>query len=153
DVPATGDFRLLDDHTVLFQPTCPTKDDLSDAGLQPGGVSYVLRIEGLNTSANTVRSTDGVPLGAQQVRTFSTPASTQSLIAFQDTAEGPPEPVVRDQGSAEVDASYVEIGGDPDQRVYFEHDPDRNLVLSVPGFETPLNLYSDAASAVAVVIA
>src|SRR5262249_23945966 len=73
-------------------------------------------------------------------------------IAFQDTQAGPPLPVVRNQGSGDVDASYIEIGGDPQQRVYFEHDPSHDLVLSVPGFEAPLNLYSDVASAVAVVI-
>src|SRR6185436_15188811 len=39
-VPATGTFSLRDPRTIAFQPTCPTLDDLSDAGLIPGGVPY-----------------------------------------------------------------------------------------------------------------
>jgi len=152
DVPATGVFRLRDDRTVVFQPNCPTLDDFSDAGLQPGGVTYILTIPGQNSSANVLRSTSGVPLGLQQTRTFSTPASSQPSIAFQDTRQGPPVPIVRAEGSTDVRATYLELGGDPDQRVYFELDPNQQLVLSQPGFELPLNLYSDVAARVAVVI-
>src|SRR5688572_18284987 len=74
-VPATGVFRLEDPRTVSFQPSCPTLDDYSDAGLAPGGVSYVLRVPGKRESANTVRSSAGRPLGTQLTRTFATPAS------------------------------------------------------------------------------
>ena len=153
DVPATGVFKLRGALTVVFQPNCPTRDDLSDAGLQPGGVTYVLRVHGIDSSANTVRSVDGVPVGVQQVRTFVTPASNQASVAFQDTRSGPPDVLVRDQGSTDQNATYLEIGGDPDQRVYFEYDALGDLVLSIPGFEVPLNLYSDPASRVAVLIA
>jgi hypothetical protein len=153
DVPATGTFSLRDPFTVVFQPTCPTRDDLSDAGLAPGGVTYVLRIAGVNTSSNTLRSVSGVPLGLQQIRTFTTPASTQISVAFQDTEGGPPEPVLRDEDSVESDATYMEIGGDPDERIYFEKASNGDVVLSDPSFEVPLNLYSDASTQVAVVIA
>jgi len=34
--------RLRDPQTVVFQPNCPTLDDFSDAGLLPGGVTYVI---------------------------------------------------------------------------------------------------------------
>ena len=153
DVPATGTFSLRDPHTVVFQPNCPTLDDLSDAGLQPNGVNYVLRVAGRNSSSNTLVSVNGVPLGLQQVRHFSTPASTQISVAFQDTTPGPPAPVLREQGSTELSATYMEIGGDPDARVYFELDANHQLVLSDPSFEVPLNLYSDPSTHVAVVIA
>ncbi len=153
DVPATGTFSLRDPYTVVFQPSCPTRDDLSDAGLQPNGVSYVLRVAGLDSSANTVRALDGAALGHQQVRTFSTPASTQVSVAFQDTAPGPPVPVVRAQGSTDSAATYLEVGHDPDRRVYFEQDATQLLVLSDPTFEAPLNLYSDELTRVAVVLA
>jgi hypothetical protein len=152
DVPATGAFSLRDAETVVFQPTCPTRDDLSDAGLQPGE-TYVLRMPGLNTSSNTLRSVAGVPLGVQQTRTFSTPQSSLASIIFRDTRSGAPKPLVRDQGTVDPNGTYVELGGDPDQRIYFEFDPNHQLVLSEPGFEMPLNLYSDQASRLAVHIA
>jgi len=152
DVPATGVFTLRDPVTVVFQPTCPTLDDYSDAGLQPGGVTYTLRVAGKNSSQNTVRSVNGVPVGVQQTRTFSTPASTLASLAFRDTTQGPPVPIVRAQGSVDPNATYIEVGGDPDNRVYFESVGGPTPVLSIPGFEVPLNLYSDLASRVAVMI-
>ena len=153
DVPATGTFSLRDPQTVVFQPNCPTRDDLSDAGLLPNGVTYVLRVAGRNTSSNTLRSLAGVPLGLQQIRTFTTPPSTQTSVAFQDPIPGPPVPVQRSQGSGDLAATYMEVGGDPDQRVYFELDANLQLVLSDPLFEAPLNLYSDQSTRVAVVVA
>jgi hypothetical protein len=153
DVPAIGVFRLRDPFTVVFQPNCPTLDDFSDAGLQPGGVTYVLRVPGQNSSPNTLRSVTGVPLGIQQTRTFSTPASDLASIVFQDTRLGPPDPILRDQGSTQAGATYVEIGGDPTDRVYFEHDANQALVLSDPNFQSPLNLYSDGGARIAALIA
>src|SRR5262245_37652549 len=93
DVPATGVFRLRDAFTVVFQPTCPTREDFSDAGLRPGE-SYLLRMPGQNTSANVLRSVNGIALGVQQQRGFSTPVSTQSAIVFQDLRPGAPRPIV-----------------------------------------------------------
>ncbi len=153
DVPATGTFSLRDPRTVVFQPSCPTRDDLSDAGFLPNGVTYVLRVAGVNSSSNTLRSVAGVPLGLQQVRTFSTPASTQASVAFRDTTPGPPVPVLRAQGSGETAATYLEVGDDPNRRIYFELDANQQLVLSEPSFEVPLNLYSDVPTHVAVLLA
>jgi hypothetical protein len=152
-VPAVGVFRLRDESTVVFQPACPTLADLSDAGLTPGGVSYTVRVVGIDTSPNTVRSMRGVSLGVQVTRTFSTPLSSQPFVAFQDVVSGPPRPVVREPGSSETEASYLELGGDPDQRVYFEREPGHELTLSIPGFRSPLNLYSDPAARIAILIA
>lgn len=148
--PAAGSFVLRDPSTVVFQPSCPTRADLSDAGLKPGGVTYVLRIPGLDMSSNTLRSSSGVALKDTQVRTFRTPASNSPSIVFQDTKSGPPVPVLREQGSSEPDATYLEIGGDSAARVYFELDAQQQLVLSEPGFAAPLNLYSDPAARVAL---
>lgn len=60
--------------------------------------------------------------------------------------------MVRQQGSVNENATYLEIGGDPDNRVYFERDGAQDIVLSVPGFLAPLNLYSEGASRIAFVI-
>jgi len=152
DVPATGVFKLRDAHTVVFQPTCPTLEDFSDAGLQPGGIAYTLRIPGSDTSENTLRSRDGVQLGVGQVRTFSTPASTVASVAFQDTTEGPPVAVRRAVGGSVANVTYLEVGSTATTRVYFEEDENGDLVLSDPDFQVPLNLYSDPESRVAVVI-
>ncbi|MSR61780.1 MAG: hypothetical protein EXS08_04970 [Planctomycetes bacterium] len=121
--------------------------------MQAGGIAYVIRVPGQSSGAfNTVRSSSGSLLQVTQVRNFSTPISTTAAQAFLDTEQGPPVPVVRAEGSSDPNATFLEIGGDPQNRVYFERDPAQNLVLSVPGFEAPLNLYSDPASSVAVII-
>jgi len=152
DVPATGVFKLRDARTIVFQPTCPTRGDFSDAGLQAGGVIYTLRIPGRDSSGNTLRSKNGVQLGVGQVRNFSTPASSVASVAFQDTTQGPPQAVRRSVGGTETNVTHLEIGGDSSSRVYFEEDGSGDLVLSEPGFKVPLNLYSDPESRVAVVI-
>jgi len=152
--PATGTFFLRNASEVVFQPNCPTLDDLSDTGLTPGSVGYQIRVLGKSSGAsNTVRSSSNQALEVTQVRNFTTPPSSDPGVAFIDTETGPPVPIVRSQGSSIEDATYLEVGGDPDNRVYFERDVNQDLVLSVPGFESPLNLYSDPTSRVAVVIA
>ena len=154
--PASGSFYRRHPSTLVFQPTCPTRDDFSDAGLQPGGVSYLIRVVGSDVGANTVRSLDGDSLGHTQVRHFSTPASFHPSVVFFDPVPGPPRPVLRQQlirHSTDDDATHLEVGGDPSKRVYFELDADMELVLSVPGFVAPLNLHGDPSSRVAVVIA
>ena len=162
--PATGSFRFdtvdldgdgteetIDQRTIVFQPNCPVEEDLSDSGLQTGGVDYTLTVVGRSGGAsNTIRSQGGASLETTQIREFSTPASIDD--AFLDSAIGPPDPVIRDQGSDDQDATYLEIGGDPDNRVYFEIDPAQNHVLSDPTFEAPLNLFSDESTHVALVI-
>jgi hypothetical protein len=163
NVPATGSFRLADPFTLVFQPTCPTREDLSDAGLQPGEV-YFLRMPGRDTAANVLRSVGGVPLGVQQQRTFSTPVSTQPSVVFRDVRLGPPAPVERDHDSEEPNTTHLELAGDPSRRVYFERDengdpsldpdfgdPDAEAEFLARG--APLNLYSDPSSRVAVLVA
>lgn len=149
NVPATGVFSIRDANTVVFQPTCPKRDDLSDAGLQPGSVTYVLRVLGANSSPNTVRSMDGAPLGVQQTRTFTTPSAGS---AFQDSRSGAPIAIVRGVNSSETNASYLEIGGDPNHRVWFERNSPQQPGLPTGGFRLPLNLYSDLSARVAVLI-
>jgi len=160
-VPATGVFRQRDANTVVFQPNCPTRQDLSDAGLQPGAVTYNLSVKGRDTSGQTIRSAAGGALGVTQRRRFSTPASSQASLAFLDVRpDGPPEPVLRsdEPDDDEQVGTYLEIGGDPDDRVYFERDPvTQELVLTIdgvvdPDFAVPLNLYSEPSSSVVVVI-
>ncbi len=149
--PAVGVFELRDSLTVVFRPNCPTREDLADTGLEAGGVAYTLRVPGRDSGAvNTVRSKSGGVVETTQVRNFQT---ADFGDAFLDFELGPPVPVVREQGSLEPNATYLELGGDPDKRVYFERAPNREIVLSVPGFEAPLSLYGDASSRVAVVIA
>jgi len=167
DVPAIGVFRPGapgdpdGPRKVIFQPNCPTLDDFSDAGLQPG-LTYVLRVPGQNSSPNTLRSITGVPLGIQQTRTFSTPASNQASIVFQDTQGGPPEALVRPKSSSNPNTTHLEIGGDADKRVYFEKDGQETVLCDpddidedtrTDAFASPLNLYSDPISRIAFVIA
>jgi hypothetical protein len=151
-IPGVGTFRLQAPETLVWQPNCPTRDDLSDAGLLPGGVGYQLEIKGRDSSGIAVKSQSGISLRTTQRRTFVTPASSLASAAFTDTRpEGPPVPVVRDLGSLRSEATYLQIGQDPDSRVYFERDG-TDIVLSVPGFELPLNLYSDPDSTVVVFV-
>ncbi len=157
--PATGSFFLRGPLTVVFQPTCPLLEDLSDSGLQPGGIAYVITVVGESSGAgNTVRSTSGEPMQVTQVRNFTTPPSTDPATAFLDTELGPPVPVNRGVASTIAGATYLELGGDPTQRVYFELDAQQNVVFdedqAPAGFsgEIPLNLYSEPASEIAVVI-
>jgi hypothetical protein len=151
--PATGTFTLRGTDQVVFQPNCPRRDDLSDTGLAAGGVPYVIRVVGRSSgAANTVRAASGEVLQVTQTRNFTTPVVVAPFDAFLDTQQGPPVPVVRAQGSSTLNASYIEVGGDPDDRVYFELDASQAIVLSPPGFELPLNLYSDPASRFAVIV-
>ena len=86
--PATGTFFLRGTKQIVFQPNCPTLSDLSDTGLQAGGIAYVIRVPGQSSGAfNTVRSSSGSTLQVTQVRNFSTPTSTAPAQAFLDTQQ------------------------------------------------------------------
>ena len=159
DLDGDGSLESVDPRVVVFQPTCPTLADLSDAGLQPGGVSYRLTVLGeSSTFGNTVQSTRGEPLRNTQTRTFTTPASSQPQAAFIDTVNGPPTPVIRLAGASDQAATYLELGADDGNRVYFELDLDNQTIDTNPssegelGFRLPLNLFSDSTTSVAVVI-
>jgi hypothetical protein len=172
--PATGSFFLRAPNQVVFQPNCPTLENLADTGLQAGGVPYLIRVLGRSSgAANTVRSAAGASLEVTQVRDFTTDEEEQ---AFLDTDQGPPIPVLRDGPTSTSPGTYIEIGGDPDNRVYFlpddavpplgdqdgdgidddldgdGKDDDDEPELSDQNFRIPLNHYSDPTTKVAVVI-
>lgn len=152
--PSAGEFFLESPQVVVFQPRCPTLEDLSDAGLQPGGVMYELNVLGIDDQAPiTVKSTSGASLASGDTRTFSTPTSTLPLDLFFDPKVGPPSPVVRsaDPSDNKTDACYVEIGGDPNNRIYFRLDAQGNGKLD-PFEQLPLNLLSDTATQVVLVL-
>ena len=148
--PAVGDFSMdpNDSRTVLFQPVCPTSGDFSDAGFRPGGVSYQVNVADQNGGATTVRSVSGRSLSGGSTRTFTTPDSSALDVLFLDTIPGPPSPLLRPTVS---EGSYVEIGGDPDNRQYFEVGSGGGGSLP-GGFRVPNNFYSDQNTRIVVVI-
>jgi hypothetical protein len=149
-LPVTGEFTLDAPTVVTFQPTCPKKSDLSDAGFQPGGVSYTIRVLGEDSGASlTVKSSSGSSLVNSQTRSFVTPNSLQPAQIFIDGVIGPPTPIVHTTTSLDSDpGTYLELGGDPDNRIYFEFNA-LTQSFTTPG-NVPLNLYSDSATQVAV---
>ena len=153
DADQDGVVETVDPRVVVFQPTCPTLDDLSDAGLQPGGVDYVLSVPGRTSGGvNTVHSATGKELRDSQTRFFTTPSSNDPRDVYLDPLLGAPDPVVRAVGSVEENASHIEYGV-AGGRVYFEFDAaSQTHVLSEAGFEAPLNLYRDPATRVAVML-
>ncbi len=150
--PSAGEFYLSAPNVVVFQPRCPMLDDLSDAGLEPGGVTYELNILGVDkTSSLTVVSVAGVSLATGDSRRFVTPISTLPQDLFFDPQPLWPVPVVRSVGSTDPNATYLEIGDDPSNRVYFERDLLGAITLNPPG-ALPLNLLSDPGSHVALML-
>ncbi|MEZ5974066.1 MAG: hypothetical protein R3E96_04235 [Planctomycetota bacterium] len=129
-VSATGVFlQPLDNsgnvrtNVVRFQPNCPTEDDFSDSGLAVNA-SYQLRLPGTEGSGNviTLRSMNNEPLAQGHVVNFTTPDSNLPAVLFLDTVPGPPAVRVRGLagiGAAETEATYLEVGGDTNNRVYF----------------------------------
>jgi hypothetical protein len=154
DMDGDGFEESIDLRTIVFQPTCPTLADFSDSGLAPGGVAYVLTVVGKSSgTSNTVRSVAGAVLETAQSRSFTTPTSTDPTDVFLDLVGGPPTPIVRELGSTQTMATRIETGDGLGETVYFEFDPaSQTYSTDPPGFEVPLNLYSDSASHVAVLI-
>ena len=154
--PASGEFFMENPFTVGFQPRCPTSDDFSDAGLLPGGIAYTIRIPGTTSGGGlTVRSVNGARLTESQTVDFVTPNSTEPSVLFLDTEIGPPSPIIQDPAEPNLAATYLEIGDDPANRVYFEPrtPPDSTLGAKVvDGFTAGLNLYSDVSSHLAVLL-
>jgi hypothetical protein len=145
--PATGSFTLVDERTVAFRPACPTKADFSDAGFLPGGVTYEVVIRGAG-SGSSVQSTTGEPLGVEQTMHLITPASTLPTVLFIDGGLGPPRALI-----GQPAGSYVEKGSDSSDREYFANPSDPVSGASTPPtFQSPLNLYSDPESQIAIVI-
>lgn len=152
-VPVIGTFELLDARTVRFQPRCPTLPDFSDAGFQVGGRLYEIIVIGTNSSTGIpVRSSGGSVLSKSENRRFLTPTSTAPGDLFFDTQTGPPTPVIRALGSTEEEATHLQIGGDPSNRIYFERDPSSGAISLEGGGRIPLNLFSDNSSQVAMML-
>ena len=161
--PAAGEFYIdpLDPKTVVFQPLCPTHDDLSDAGLKAGTdpnnndlpYAYELNIIGVDENSGLpIKSTSGEALALSDSRTFTTPTSLNSLDLYLDTKVGPPIPrVIGDQPDTDTtNGTYVEVGGTSGTRHYFQRVG--GALTLVPPLALPLNKLSDAGSQVALVI-
>ncbi|MCY2960319.1 MAG: hypothetical protein NTY35_09155 [Planctomycetota bacterium] len=158
--PAAGSFSLLDAYTVSFQPTCPTQDNFTDAGLQPGGLRYIVDLVASSTGGATVRSTSGNSLAVGLTTEIVTPNSTDLAVLFDDVQTGPPSPLIWD-GTGSLPQSgvtYIEEGGSPDSRFVFKRREDGSAnnalgaEVAVVDYTAPLNLYSVTASSVAVVV-
>ena len=138
-----------DPRRIYWQPVCPTEPDYSDAGLLPD-TEYRVFARGANTSPVTITTPDGRQLSVGQTVNFQTSIAGNLSDLFFDPQEGPPIPLVRAAGETGV-GTYVEFGGDPTARTYFEYNAEGDGVL--PGGDlVPLNLYSDTGSQVAMVI-
>jgi hypothetical protein len=146
-----GEFYLdqSNPNKVYWQPVCPTEADYSDAGLLPS-TEYRIFIRGANTSPLTLTGTSGEQLGEGRTVNFMTKNAGELSELFFDGVPGPPVPLVRAAGSNEI-GSYVEFGGDPQARTYFEYNDNGEGVLA-GGALVPLNLYSETSSQVVMVI-
>jgi len=162
-VPANGTFAALaidangdgvpegtDERVVVFYPTCPLSEDLSDAGLTPGA-RYLVTLAGTDTTqdpAALLRSVTGNTLARTVVLAFETIAEPTDTV--HDEKPGAPIPLVRAVDASGGLGSYLEIGEDPGNRVFFEGDSSSGRTPS--GFSAPLNLLGDPATHVAVVV-
>jgi hypothetical protein len=152
--PSAGEFFMESPKVVVFQPRCPTLPDFSDAGLLPGGQLYEMNVLGIDKQAPlTVKSTSGTSLSVGDTRQFVTPDSTLLLDLFFDAKVGPPVPVVRSNSVTDmtVDACYIELGDDPNNRVYFRIDATGKGFLD-PLQSLPLNRLSEVDESVALVL-
>ncbi len=174
--PAAGEFYFEDDRrTIVFQPLCPTRDDLSDAGLRAGTnpanndlpYAYELSIVGADeNSALPLRSASGEVLALSQSRTFQTPTSLNPLNLYLDAQIGPPTPLIlgetlpqRVQGILANDPTitqeqtycYLEVGGPTGTRHFFRRLGNGSVEL-VPPITLPLNKLSDAGTRVELVL-
>ncbi|MFT5057353.1 MAG: hypothetical protein ACI89E_000117 [Planctomycetota bacterium] len=132
---------------IRFQPTCPTEDDFSDAGLKIN-TNYSLRVAGVNDIQGgiTLQSTAGDYLALGAVVNFVTPNSTLPETLFLDTVPGPPSVRVRGLGSVPVDsmdATFLQVGGDAPR--YFGTN-------GLGAYDIPLNLYSDPRTRIALML-
>ncbi|MBL8802940.1 MAG: hypothetical protein JNN27_13135, partial [Planctomycetes bacterium] len=168
--PAAGEFFLENDNrTIVFQPLCPTLDDLSDAGLASGtnpnngGAPYEYEVNVIGVDENSqlpIRSVEGEGLVLSQTRTFKTPVVTTPLDLYIDTQVGPPKPLIlgeplppRVQTIVDADPSitqdaiycFLEVGGPQGTRHFFQRELNGSVSL-VPPVTLPLNQFSDASS-------
>jgi hypothetical protein len=89
--PITGTFEIeagSGGRSILFRPTCPTNDLLTDGAFQPGGFEYEVVLPTQAQSPTVLRDTEGRSLNTGLRRTFVTPALSQPQ--FLDFVIGPP---------------------------------------------------------------
>ncbi|MFT4542498.1 MAG: hypothetical protein ACI841_000785 [Planctomycetota bacterium] len=163
--PVTGSFSLLADaRTVRFAGSCPTSAGAADAGFSVGS-EFLLNIVGSAAGAGSLRSTAGDELDESRSVRFSTPAAGDESALFLDLVPGPPRVRVRGRDGIDSDdpvATYLELGGDDSQRVYFAWDAvaaearlHASELLPQGGSEqssVPLNLYSLLDTRIAIVV-
>ncbi|MEM8712476.1 MAG: hypothetical protein AAGG01_16100, partial [Planctomycetota bacterium] len=119
--PITGE---VDSTRIRFQPACPLMDG-DTAGLQPGGVRYLLRIGGADGVGPSLRALDGTPLEATVEIGFVTPIGTNPATLFHDARPGPPGLVFRGQlgvSTSSLEATRFQIGGDQPVNVQMQLD-------------------------------
>lgn len=151
-LPAIGEFTLIDENTVQFQPACPTLDDLSNSGFL-SGVEYTLNIPSQSTNGIAIGAMgDGNGLSQSFTVPFRTSDSQNLSELFLDTVVDPPAPVVRLAGSTAASALRLEIAGDSTSPVFLERTLFSGTGVPPMGFLTPLNLYSAPESRVDVVL-
>lgn len=144
----------VDRSVVVFQPACPTLPDSSGGGLEPGGQRYTLQIQ----AGTGIQSALGAaPLAAGLTVPFVSAKGSALSELYFDMLPG--APAVRLRGGAGVPtdamaATYLEVGGDPQNRVYFEFDgAGENARGALPaGYTAPLHLYSAPESRIAVML-
>lgn len=163
--PALGEFRVKNDEfgepipeVIVFQPRCPVESDLSDAGLEPGSVTYQLAVVGADVNAGiAVRSVGGTVLSQSQQRVFQTPAGTDPASIFFDVVpNGSATPLVQNgAGTAAVSSRVVFSEEDPESGELVENEFDfliglDGMPVEVPG--VPINLYSGDGQDVSVLL-
>ncbi len=163
--PALGEFRVQTDEfgelipeVIVFQPRCPVEPDLSDAGLEPGSVTYQLSVVGADASAGiAIRSVSGEVLSLSQQRVFQTPAGTEpSTIFFDVVPNGSATPLVQNgAGTAAVSSRVVFSEEDAETGELIENEFDFLIGLDgtpveIPG--VPINLFSGNGQDVSVLI-
>ena len=81
--PVTGTFELeanSANRAVIFRPSCPTDDALSNGGFLPGNVGYELVLPSKEESPTVLRDTAGRALSRGMQVSFQTPSLSQSLF-------------------------------------------------------------------------
>ncbi len=133
-LPVLGDFYLRAPRELVFQPTCPTQEDLSDGGFMQGMTYSLILPTGGPSGVLHSRFGDALGIGAQL--SFSIPDLNTLPDLFDDGGDGAAEVLVQ---PADADGSFIETGdGD---RQYFQ-----GIALGLSGirnYATPLNLISD----------
>lgn len=174
--PAAGEFHLENGgRRIVFQPLCPTLDDLSDAGLLAGldvgngGLPHRYELNVLGTDQHSplpIRSARGEGLATSEVRRFHTPASIEPLDLYLDVQVGAPRPLIlgdalpqRVQNIVDSDPAltqeqiycFLEVGGPSGTRHFFRRTSSGGVELDPPT-ELPLNKLSDLHSRVELVL-